>query len=99
MQKQKEEEQKTKAKKTEDDEEARKLQLARERQDAAKKSLKGKEKKLQKEECEAQKSWLAGQAILHEANSKFISAVKTKDMKQVTVAQMMLEQGGRKSQK
>ena len=36
---------------------------------------------------------MAGQAILHEVNVKLLAAVKAKDFKQVSVAQMMLDQG------
>ena len=54
---------------------------------------KHKEQKLEKEHAFAKEGLLAGQAILQEANAKLLAAVKAKDFKPVSVAQMMLDQG------
>jgi len=51
---------------------------------------------LNKEEAIAQEDLKIGNAIIAEANKKLANAIQIKDMQQISVTQMMLEQGQKK---
>ena len=54
------------------------------------------EAKLCEEEASAKLEYEAGQMIISEANQKLAAAIKDKNFKQISIAQMMLEQGEKK---
>lgn len=84
------------AEKAEEQEKKRKQKRLEEEHAAESKDRKAKESKLNKEEATAQDDLKIGNAIIAEANTKLANAIQKKDMQQVSVAQMMLEQGQKK---
>ena len=68
--------------------EAQKQRFAKEKED-----LQSKEKQLERQETAQQDSMEVGDAILKDANEKLQAALKNKDFKEVSIAQVMIEAG------
>jgi len=60
------------------------------------KSAKDKERQLKKDDDEAHDNFKAAQTIIKVANIKLATAVTSKDLQQIKIAQMMLEHGEKK---